>query len=81
MPTGHELSLLAQFIDVLRTGGPWAMLAIMLLMYWAKDRELRKLYLRVIDMATVQAGLAAKTQMTIGSLKDTLSTAIAKWRD
>jgi hypothetical protein len=76
-----DLTLLAQFVDLLKTGGPWTLLAVMIVMYVRKDAELRRLYLRVIDMATVQAGISAKTEMTISSLTGTLSTALEKWRE
>jgi len=76
-----DLAVLQQLVELFQKGGPWTMLVITLIMYWKKDNELRKLYLRVIDMATVQAGISAKTEMTISSLTGTLSTALEKWRE
>jgi hypothetical protein len=81
MTTEPGLKWLTAFVELLKTGGPWTLLAIVLIMYWRKDKELRALYLRMIDMSTLQAGLVAKTEMTLAALRETLTGAIDKWRE
>jgi len=73
-----SLSWLSAFVDLLKTGGPWTLLAIGIIFYLRKERELRQTYLKLIDMATLQAGVLAKTEMTISSLRETLVTALER---
>jgi len=77
---GHQLDQFERFVEILKTGGPWTMLAIMIILYWLKDRELGRTYHKLIDMGQVQAGLTAKVQLTMASLEGTLRTFLLEER-
>lgn len=75
-----QLAQFERFVEILKTGGPWSMLGVMIIMYWLKDRELGRTYRRLIDMGQLQAGLTAKVQMTMSSLEGTLKTFLLEER-
>jgi hypothetical protein len=64
---------LAELTDILRQGGPWAMLALVIMAYARKDRQLDKLHSerRDDDRKTIETLTLFKG--TVDGLKDTLN--------
>jgi hypothetical protein len=79
--TCSGLTYLASFVDILRGGGPWTLMAIMIIFYVRKDQELRLLYGKMIEMSTTQATISAKSETTLNSLQDMLVTALERGKE
>lgn len=66
------LDILDRLVDILRSGGPWAVAAIFILMWWRKDSEVKSLQRGVTDLATSQVETNVKTERTLISVGDAM---------
>lgn len=72
---------LTSIVDVLKTGGPWAILVILGLAYWKKDQECTSAYLLMKDLSVAQTAAMTKLKDAISQLTDTLHLFLQRNKD
>ena len=68
-----DLSLLKELVDVLRDGGPYAVTAIFILMWWRKDVEVKGIRKESAQMAVEQVATNVKTERSIVTVGQALN--------
>ena len=66
----EALDILDRLVGILRSGGPWAVAAIFILMWWRADRYARSLASELKDLAVANIEGSVENRMTLEALKD-----------
>jgi len=66
-------SELRDLVEVLKTGGPYALVIFLGFAYWMKDKYICRLHARLMDMSVQNAQAMEAMRGAIDSLKDTLN--------
>lgn len=64
--------------QLLETFGPWAVVTLIGLAYWKKDRQLHELHERVLAIAEEQSENTARMESALLGLKEVISAVISK---
>jgi len=68
-----DLSLLKELVDVLREGGPYAVTAIFILMWWRKDVEVKGIRKESAKFALEQVATNVKTERSLVTVGQALN--------
>jgi hypothetical protein len=65
-------------VDILRTGGPFAVLVFLGLAYWKKDQYVVQLHRQILDTTVQNVQAITAMKEAIGGLKDALNQLSSK---
>lgn len=65
-------------VEVLATGGPYAVIVFLGLAYWSQQKYIRDLHQKLIDMSTSQVQAMGALKTSVDGLKDTMAALNAR---